>query len=97
MNVKEIILEKMKSAGADGLCNSDGECGCGGDGLFDCYNEVGGFLDCQLAKMVLKKDHCKPEDCESCIYDCDAYAEACITDAKLYIPLEVKGEPHEQK
>ena len=58
MNVQEIILEKMKAVGADGLYNSDGECGCGDDDLFPCCNSMDGFLDCQLAKNVFIKDHC---------------------------------------
>ena len=84
MNVQEIILEKMKAVGADGLYNSDGECGCGDDDLFPCCNSMDGFLDCQLAKNVFIKDHCKPDDCDGCTYDgCDGYEQACLTDAKF--------------
>lgn len=34
MTVKEIIIEKLKSMGADGLCCED--CGCGLDDLEPC-------------------------------------------------------------
>ena len=90
MNVKEIILEKIKVAGADGLCNSDGECGCGDDDLFPCCNSMDGFLDCQLARAVLAKDYCKTEDCENCPFECDSAGEACTT--KLYLPLTERSQ-----
>ena len=92
MNIKYIVLEKIHVTGADGLCNDD--CGCGNvdDDLFCCCNSMDGFLDCVLAKSVLIKEHCKPDDCDGCNVSCDGYGEACITDAKMYVPLTVKGE-----
>ena len=87
MNVKDIILEKIAAAGADGLLNGDGECGCSGDDLFCCGNSMDGFLDCELAKAILKKNQCK-----QCArqWDCDGYELACRTNEILYIPLETK-------
>jgi len=84
MNIQEIVLEKIKATGADGLCGDD--CGCGGEDLFWCAEPVP--IDCQLARQVLIKDHCKPEDCEACHISCDGYGEACITDAKMYVPFK---------
>jgi len=50
--VKDILTRELKALGADGLCNKDGECGCGLDdlcpGLMDCC-----LLDCVPAKKVL--------------------------------------------
>lgn len=49
MTVKDILLKQMKECGADGLYNSNGECGCGIDDLVPCENWC---LDCELAKKV---------------------------------------------
>ena len=88
MNIKEIVLEKIKATGADGLCGYD--CGCGGEDLFWCAEPVP--IDCELARRVLIKDHCNPEDCEACHISCDGYGEACITDAKMYVPFKEGGQ-----
>ena len=87
MNVREIVLEKIAAVGADGLCNED--CGCSKDDI--CFYD-GIPEDCVLARAVLKKEHCHPENCEQCNISCDAYGEACITDEKMYIPLELKKQ-----
>lgn len=48
-NCKEIIIEKLKELGADGLCGED--CGCGLDDLFPCDN-CQTALDCVPAKTI---------------------------------------------
>ena len=69
LTIKDIILEKIEATGADGLCYE--ECierngGCGKDDLFKCnqYKEYWG--NCVLAKSVLAKEHCAPDDCINC-------------------------------
>ena len=53
--VKEIIKEHLKAIGADGLCNTDGECGCGVDDFMPCYACCG---DCVPArKEIAPADH----------------------------------------
>ena len=48
MTVKEIIIEKLKKLGADGLnCNEKDECGCGFNNLAECGED---FSDCIPAK-----------------------------------------------
>ena len=47
MNVLEIVHEKIKSSGADGLCHTDTACGCGLDDFAPCDNING---DCETAK-----------------------------------------------
>jgi hypothetical protein len=49
MNVKEIVIEKLKEMGADGLCTS-GECSCGLDDLMPCFD--GSCSICVPAKKV---------------------------------------------
>jgi len=46
MKVKEIIIEKLKQLGADGLVNSEAECGCDIDDLCPCDSYC---LDCEPA------------------------------------------------
>jgi len=91
MTILEIVLEKMNAVGADGLVNCDNSCACGKDDINWCESD--NLFSCELATAVLKKDHCKPEDCEYCQFDCDGYLEACINDSVVYVPMK-KGETH---
>lgn len=52
MNVKEIIIEKLKEIGADGLCDED--CGCSIDDLFPCY--TCNLSNCVPAKLIKNPD-----------------------------------------
>jgi len=45
MNVKDIVIEKLKAIGADGLCNID--CGCPIDDLMFC--DYGWMSTCKLS------------------------------------------------
>jgi hypothetical protein len=63
MNCKDIIIEKLKAIGADGLC-TDG-CGCGIDDLAPCESY---YLDCVPAKKRKCDGSCKVE----CVYRGDA-------------------------
>lgn len=56
MNCKEIIIEKLKALGADGLCGDD--CGCGIDNLFPCDSCC---LDCVPAKKAVL---CYEDECD---------------------------------
>lgn len=49
ITLRQIVTEAIKQAGADGLVNLDGECGCGIDDLWPCGhpNE-----NCELARKV---------------------------------------------
>ena len=58
MNCKDIIIEKLKALGADGLATEG--CGCGIDALAPCESY---YLDCVPAKKVKCDDSCKA-DCE---------------------------------
>ena len=58
MNCKDIIIEKLKAMGADGLC-TDG-CGCGIDDLGTCGYSC---MTCVPAKKRKCDDLCKVE-CE---------------------------------
>jgi hypothetical protein len=51
MTVKDIIIEKIKQIGADGLCNIESDCGCGLDDLMPCNDQF--IYDCEPA---IKKD-----------------------------------------
>jgi hypothetical protein len=56
MTIKEIIVEKLKAIGADGLCNCD--CGCTLDNLFPCGDV---YSEC----MPAVRGKCGPE-CDIC-------------------------------
>jgi hypothetical protein len=97
MNVKKIVLEKINAVGADGLCSPECNCHCKKDELFEycderLYHDWSDLLDCVLAKAVLKRDYCTPDDCELCDgwENCDGFLEASITDAKRSVPMEEK-------
>ncbi len=45
MNARDILVEALKAMGADGLCNTDLECGCALDDLAPCYGTDYGCLD----------------------------------------------------
>lgn len=49
MTVHEIVIEKLRELGADGLCIPGLECGCGIDDLSPCNCMVG---DCIAARLV---------------------------------------------
>jgi hypothetical protein len=53
MKVKDIIEEKLKALGADGLCNSDEQCGCGVCDLAPC--ECLNLDECVAAKFIKPK------------------------------------------
>jgi hypothetical protein len=79
--IKDIILEKIEAAGADGLCNtrcpySLGGCGKEHETIFmacmeEDYNPYDGFympnvFKCVLAKEIKILDYCKQEWCADC-------------------------------
>jgi hypothetical protein len=57
MTVREIVIEKLKALGAEGLCNDDLECGCEIEDLCPCDSRVP--MGCGPGRKV----PC-PEDCE---------------------------------
>jgi len=62
MTVKEIIIEKIKASGADGLCHADTACGCG--------DHIGGLClggDCLSTGCELARHYVCPE-CQTNIY-----------------------------
>jgi hypothetical protein len=50
MNVKEMVIAKLREIGADGLYNENGECGCGLDDLAPCYEGI--VQECEAAKRI---------------------------------------------
>ena len=85
MNIREIILEKIKTVGANGLVNGAAECGCGGDYLFHCGHVD---FDCELATNLKCKN--RYSNCEHCGGEgvrCEDY----------YVPFERKGETKKLK
>jgi hypothetical protein len=95
-SVKEIVLEKIEAVGADGLCHPKYGCHCKKDFLFeDCELCDKGYawMSCVLAKAVLKRDYCKTQDCDECNEeDCYDFNDLDNTDAKRYVPMEVRRE-----
>lgn len=74
MNVKEIIIEKLKSMNCDGLCNPDFRCGCSIDNLMP-------LIPC----FSLCLETCKPA-----IYNKDhEIFEEIQRDDKYYTPKEI--------
>ncbi len=53
MNVKEIIICALKKDGFDGLCNGDGDCGCGIFDLVPCNED---FSNCEPAYLIGETD-----------------------------------------
>ena len=66
MDCKEMIIEKLKALGADGLCTH--MCGCGIDDLSPCENN---FSMCRPAKKV------RTQDLDDDYEDLREEAEAC--------------------
>jgi hypothetical protein len=63
MTVHEILISKLKELGADGLCNTETDCGCGIDDLCPCDVSL---LDCVPAKKkVLSKEDAEDSDFEA--------------------------------
>ena len=58
MNCREIITEKLKALGADGLANTDAECGCGIDDLIPCNSDPSGFEPAKKSKSRYYDDYC---------------------------------------
>lgn len=50
MNAIEMIRAQLEILGADGLCNSDAECGCGKDDLMLCADGLS--RDCVAARKA---------------------------------------------
>ena len=46
---REIMEITLRTMGADGLVNDDGECGCSLSDLMPCMNSVAGLGDCAPA------------------------------------------------
>ena len=57
IDVKTIIIDRLKEMGADGLCDPHEPCGCGIDDLFPCDNINAGCLPA-------KKHTCNVEKCD---------------------------------
>lgn len=58
--VKQILLDHLKSIGADGLCGED--CGCGIDNLAPSGDLC--CMDCVPARFVPLKKWCNPDELE---------------------------------
>lgn len=52
MTVREIVIEKLRALGADGLCNVQTECGCGGCDLDDVAPCDHFDFECEPARKV---------------------------------------------
>jgi len=98
ISVRDIVLEKIDAAGADGLCNPEIGCACLKGWLFtDCnvqlmeVKEQALFADCVLARQVHKLDVCKNRNCKKCLEDCEGYPEV-QPDDNVYVPLEIENE-----
>jgi len=84
MNIREIVLAKIKEVGADGLMNRDNCCGCRTERINKC--NYSNLFDCELATAALKASYCRPEDCAHCSLGCSGYLEACADNSVLYVP-----------
>jgi hypothetical protein len=51
MNVRELLIEKLREIGADGLYNEDGECGCGLDDMEPCA----GYCNLSICEAAVKR------------------------------------------
>lgn len=56
MQVRDICVQHLKTAGFDGLFSVDGECACTTDDLMPCSNSVTGISDCEAGYVRLCDD-----------------------------------------
>ena len=91
MNVKDIILDKIESVGADGLRHPRRGCECGKhDLLEECQLNPS---SCVLAKLVSQKEFCEFygwKTCDGCspLGGCNPAAKIRYIPIRRYIPID---------
>jgi hypothetical protein len=61
MNTFDMIKKQLVTMGADGLCNSETECGCTLADFAPC--EEGHTMDCEAAQRTASEDTCEDGNC----------------------------------